>query len=281
LFSFKAFHIVPKSEWEQLDGLSTKGLITVFKYFDGQTDDELLTQAVLASAQSMQAHIEFSASVTSIDVEAKQCILKYTQEGQEKIVHSTTVVNATGPWINLVLKRIQSIPTPQPEIDLVQGTHIVIANPTKKRQGIYYLEALQDKRAIFVMPWKENQLLIGTTENQYKANPADVIPLECEVKYLLSVYNYYFNEKLTKKSVLSRFAGLRVLPKMQGNAFSRPRDTLIVPTDTANPRLLSLYGGKLTAYRSTADQVMKKLTTVLPKVKGFKAMNTRYIDLRN
>jgi glycerol-3-phosphate dehydrogenase len=68
---------------------------------------------------------------------------------------------------------------------------------------------------------------------------------------------------------------------MQGNAFLRPRDTLIIPTDTANPRLLSLYGGKLTAYRSTADQVMKKLTTVLPKVKGFKAMNTRYIDLRN
>lgn len=280
ILSFKAFYNVPKAQWRQLDGLNTKGLRAVFKYYDGQTDDALLTQAVLASAQAMQANIEFSAHVTSIEVKAEHCIVKYAQHGQEHIIQSETVVNASGPWINLMLARIQAIPNPQPKIDLVQGTHIIVPNPTKKRQGIYYLEASQDKRAVFVMPWKDNQLLIGTTENSYTADPADVIPLDCEIDYLLSVYNHYFKDNLTTSSLLSSFAGLRVLPKTKGNAFSRPRDTLIIPTDITNPRLLSLYGGKLTAYRATADQVIRKLTKILSKKTGFKSIKTSDIQLQ-
>jgi glycerol-3-phosphate dehydrogenase len=240
LFSFKGFRLVPKAEWSTLDGLQTDGLKAVFSYYDGQTDDALLTQAVLASAQSLQAQVEFSANVTSIEVEAEQCIIEYTQQGQKQVVQSKTVVNASGPWVTSVLAKTQPVVQPQPAVDLVQGTHIIIPNPTKKRQGMYYLEAPQDQRAVFVMPWKENQLLIGTTENNYSADPAEVTPLECEIDYLLTVYNHYFAKKIDKSTVQSCFAGLRVLPKTEKSAFSRPRDTLIIASDTNNPRLLSL-----------------------------------------
>ncbi len=280
LFSFKTFQRIPKSKWATLDGLQTKGLKAVFKYNDGQTDDALLTQAVLDSAQSMRADIEFSATVNSINVEAEQCAIKYTQQGAEKVVSSKTVVNATGPWIDTLLAQVNPIPNPQPEIELVQGTHIIVPNKEgKKRQGMYYLEAPQDQRAVFIMPWKDNKLLIGTTENHYSADPAKVIPLECEITYLLEVYNHYFAKKLAQQDILSRFAGLRVLPKSKGNAFSCPRDTLIIATDLANPRLLSLYGGKLTAYRATAEQVMQQLDKVLPKVKNITPIDTRFLHL--
>lgn len=288
LFSFKAFQSIPKSQWEQLDGLQTEGLKAVYKYYDGQTDDTLLTQAVLASAESMQTAVEFSAEVTSIQVEEKKCTIKYTQQGQEKIISSQTVVNASGPWVSRLLTRISPVLHPQPNVDLVQGTHIVVPNPNpnQQRQGMYYLEAPQDQRAIFIMPWKDNQLLIGTTENHYDHDPADVKPLSCEIEYLLAVYNHYFADKLTKQDIVSSFAGLRVLPKTnrankaKSSAFSRPRDTLIVATDTANPRLLSLYGGKLTAYRATAKRVVKQLTKVLPKIKRHQVIETRSIGLK-
>jgi len=280
LFSFKSFQSIPKSQWEQLDGLETQGLKAVFKYYDGQTDDALLTKAVLASAQSMQASVKFSAEVTSIQIEKKKCTIKYTQQGQEQIVTSQTVVNASGPWVSQLLTRISPILHPQPKVDLVQGTHIIVPNPSQQRQGMYYLEAPQDQRAIFIMPWKDNQLLIGTTENHYYDDPANVKPLSCEIEYLLAVYNHYFADKLTKQDILSSFAGLRVLPKTKSSAFSRPRDTLIITTDTANPRLVSLYGGKLTAYRATAKRVVQQLKKVLPKIKKHHVIQTRSIGLK-
>jgi glycerol-3-phosphate dehydrogenase len=280
LFSFKSFQLIPKSQWDQLDGLQTQELKAVFKYYDGQTDDALLTQAVLASAQSMQATVEFSAEVTSIQVEEEKCTITYTQQGQEKIISSKTVINASGPWVSSLLTRVTPILSSQPSVDLVQGTHIVVPNPSQQRQGMYYLEAPQDQRAIFIMPWKDDQLLIGTTENNYHDDPANVKPLACEIEYLLTVYNHHFSDKLTKQDILSSFSGLRVLPKAKSSAFSRPRDTLIISTDTANPRVLSLYGGKLTAYRATAEQVMKQLKKVLPTVKGHQVIETRSIELR-
>lgn len=279
LFSFKGFRSVPKAEWGVLDGLQTEGLSAVFEYYDGQTDDALLTEAVLASAQSLQTTVEFSACVNAIEVGAEQCVIEYTQHGQKQVVHSKTVVNASGPWVSSVLAKTQPIVQPQPAVDLVQGTHIVIPSPTKKRRGMYYLEAPQDQRAVFVMPWKEDQLLIGTTENNYEADPADVVPLACEIDYLLTVYNHYFAKKIDQSAVQASFAGLRVLPTTEKRAFSRPRDTLIIASDTNNPRLLSLYGGKLTAYRATAEGVMQQLTKVLPAVEGFDVVDTRTLAL--
>jgi len=44
--------------------------------------------------------------------------------------------------------------------------------------------------------------------------------------------------------------------------FSRPRDTIL---HWATPGLLTLYGGKLTAYRSTAESVIKKIKPLLGK----------------
>jgi glycerol-3-phosphate dehydrogenase len=56
-----------------------------------------------------------------------------------------------------------------------------------------------------------------------------------------------------------------VLPINQGNnssLFARPRDTIL---HWALPGLLSLYGGKLTAYRSTSELVIKKIKPLLGK----------------
>lgn len=263
LLSFRRFQRVPKDQWESLDGLQTKGLKAVFKYYDGQTDDAKLTQAVLASAQSMGAEIQFSTELESAEIEQDQCSVKIKQSGQIKAITTKTIVNATGPWVESVLKRITPIHHPQPAIDLVQGAHIVVASDNEaKPLGMYYLEAPQDQRAVFVMPWK-GKLLIGTTEADYQGDPALVKPLESEIEYLLAVYNHYFSADLKKEDVISSFAGLRVLPKADGSAFSRPRDTLIIGDQGVQSRVFSLYGGKLTAYRATADQVMKKLHKVL------------------
>src|SRR5476649_318319 len=44
------FGAVPKSQWPNLDGLQTENLDAVIRYHDGQTDDAVLTRAVVQSA---------------------------------------------------------------------------------------------------------------------------------------------------------------------------------------------------------------------------------------
>ena len=58
------FGTVPLSGWAQLDGLDTHGLRQVFYYHDAQTDDALLTAAVMRSAQSLGAELALPARFT-------------------------------------------------------------------------------------------------------------------------------------------------------------------------------------------------------------------------
>ncbi len=277
LLSFTPFESIPKSKWSSLKGLNVQGLKAVFKYYDGQTDDKKLTQAVLASAKTLGADIIFSSHVESIAIGSKLCRVTIINDGKKELLKSLLVINAAGPWVKSIVKRSSPIITAQPKIDLVQGTHIIVPK-TSKLLGMYYLEAPQDQRAVFVMPWK-GQLLIGTTEVTYSGDPADVAPLKTEIQYLLSVYNHYFSANLSQSDVIASFAGLRVLPQSVGSAFSRPRDTLLVGDNGDQSRMFSLYGGKLTAYRATAEKVVLRLRKVFLPTTANKVVNTRSLRL--
>jgi glycerol-3-phosphate dehydrogenase len=58
--------------------------------------------------------------------------------------------------------------------------------------------------------------------------------------------------------VLREFAGVRVLPHGDGRAFNRPRDC-VFHISPQHPHLLGLYGGKLTGYRHTGQDVVAKV----------------------
>ena len=276
LFSQKPFKRIPKTNWSSLNGLKKAGLKAVFQYYDAQTDDSALTRAVLKSALYMDATIHYNANFENAEIKEPYCLARYQRQSATHTIRAHTIINAAGPWVTQITKKIP-LSQPQPTIELVQGTHIEVPQPKLHQgNGIYYLEAPQDHRAVFVMPWK-NHLLLGTTETLYTGDPAKVAPLEKEIRYLLNVYNHYFTPPLHRSDVMNAFAGLRVLPKGEGKAFSRPRDTMIVGNTPVNPRILTLYGGKLTSYRATAEQVLKKLRPVLPKPS--KQVNTRTLRL--
>ncbi len=248
------FSRVPKHQWNNLDGLDTRDLRAVFRYFDAQTDDHALTEAILHDAQTLGARISFNTRFEQATCEPSSCrVICQGTAGAEQIT-AANVVNAAGPWVNQVLEHFTPRPTPL-DIELVQGTHIIV--PGTLKQGIYYLEAPQDQRAVFVMPWQGN-ILIGTTETPYRGDPAAVHPLAEEKTYLLAVYNHYFSDKREAGDIIDAFAGLRVLPAGKERAFNRPRET-ILHRDKAVPRLISIYGGKLTSHAQTARELLTLL----------------------
>lgn len=257
------FRKLPRSEWGGLDGLLTDGLDAVFQYHDAQTDDAALTAAVMRSAQGLGAELAMPAELVSAELTASGSVVKYLEDGSERSCEARVLVNAAGPWVNRVLERVTPLPRCQ-EIALVQGTHIVVSGDVER--GLYYLEVPRDGRAVFIMPWKGNTL-VGTTETRFRGDPDIVQPLRAEKNYLLRVLHRHFPRYRDQCTMLDAFAGLRVLPAGPGHAFHRTREVILLSDrekDREPPRLLSVYGGKLTGYRATAEKVLARIAAALP-----------------
>ncbi len=242
------------------DKLCGDGLQKVYRYYDGQTDDVALTRAVMHSARQLGVTLHMPAEVMAMQQSDKGWQLHYQHNGQQAELSCRLIVNATGPWVNTLHQRIRGTSVDELAVDLVQGTHIVLDAPAPS--GIYYLEA-PDQRAVFVMPYHyqgSECTLVGTTETLFHGQADDSVPTADEQAYLQQVYRQYFPQQPCRQ--LHAFAGLRVLPQQQGSMFVRPRDTIL---HWAAPGVLSLYGGKLTAYRGTAEQVTRLLRPRLGK----------------
>lgn len=268
-----SFGTVAYREWDQLDGLNTQGLHSVFRYHDAQTDDALLTRAVLRSAQQLGAEVLSPAKLTHAELHAAGVTATYLENGQSRTAQARVLINATGAWVNHTLNLIAPA-QPARLIELVQGTHLIL--PGHITRGIYYVESPRDGRAIFVMPWY-GQTMIGTTETRYRGDPAEVRPLQAEINYLLQTLKHYFPAYQHSSTIARSFAGLRVLPAGAGHAFHRPRETVFDVDRQQQPRLLSIFGGKLTGWRATAEKVMQYVATSLPERKP--RADTRHIRL--
>lgn len=255
------FSWVPRKEWNTLDGLNAQQLSAVFRYFDAQTDDALLTRAVLTSATNLGAEIDFASKVTSVQLRPRACDIHVEHQGRSQSCQAWVVINATGPWVNRVLERVEPR-TRKLSVELVQGSHIVV--PGALSTGVYYVEAPSDKRPVFIMPWR-GHTLIGTTEKPFQGDPASVQPTAEELSYLLATLAHYFPHRAcVEADILETFAGLRCLPITHGPISARSRDTVLLTDRKKRPQLLSVYGGKLTAFRATAEAALARIRPSLP-----------------
>jgi len=248
------FEVVPPADWSSLCGLKTEGLQKVFRYRDAQTDDTRLTEAVVRSAQSLGADTRCPATLRSATQTPQGYRVELETTAGIETIHCRLLVNAAGPWINLLARAI----TPQPQIidiDLVQGAHLILDQ--KISEQCFYLEAPSDGRAVFVVPWYDGTLL-GTTETAFDNNPDNTAVKDEERQYLLEVLHHYFPDY--PGQVCGEMAGLRVLPKKvlpkEATGFHlRSREVQFVESNG----YLAIYGGKLTGYRATAEKVLQRV----------------------
>jgi glycerol-3-phosphate dehydrogenase len=270
------FGSVPQSDWSSLDGLKTQDLDAVVRYHDAQTNDALLTRAVVQSALALGGELAMPATFTRANLSDSGVTVTYTAAGSSVECRARVLINAAGPWAPQVARAVEPAIT-VPDVDLVQGTHIVIPHPVTA--GIYYVESPTDGRAVFVMPWAK-ATLIGTTETPYRGDPDDVRPLPQEEEYLLAVARHYFPalSGLTRDDISERFAGLRVLPAATQAAFDRSRETIFTTDRDVRPRVLGIYGGKLTGWRAAAAHVMARIGPSLPA--GVRRAATEQLILR-
>ena len=233
-----------------------------FLYYDIQVDDKKLTQLNAQDAKKNSATILENTRVIDTKRLADHWEIKLENN---RIIKSKILINATGPWINEIVKKVIKLNSKK-TIRLVKGSHII----TKKiyDQEVAFTLQNKDKRIIFVIPYKDKFSLIGTTEVEVNS-PENPIIDDNEIKYLIESVNKYFIKQINIEDIIDTYSGIRPLIEDFKEASKVTRDYVFdLNIDNKLPPLLSIYGGKLTTYRKLSDNVFKELQSYLPSHTG-------------
>jgi glycerol-3-phosphate dehydrogenase len=257
---------------ERAPGLEKEGLRGAAIYYDAQVEyaERLVLENVL-SAQQHGAHVLTYARVDEFMVERGSVRgVKFTDliNNDAHVVLAPVIVNASGPWVDEVLSRVAR--APDRLIGGTKGSHIVVEKFTGAPVCALYVEAREDGRPFFIIPWN-GLYLIGTTDLVYNGELDHVEASEAEIDYLMRETNRLIpSARIERDSILYTYAGVRPLPYLsEEEPASITRRHFIRDHAPALAGFLSIIGGKLTTYRNLSEQavnlVFKKLKRRSPQ----------------
>ena len=170
-------------------------------------------------------------------------------------MRAATIVNAAGPWVSEVLNRRLETAA-DAHVRLIKGSHIV--TPRLYEGEHAFILQQPDGRVVFALPYGEHNL-VGTTDIAVAA-PADTVISAEEIAYLCEAANRYFVRQLAPAELVWSYAGVRALyDDGEAEAKNVTRDYRLELDDIPGPKLLSVFGGKITTARHLADEVLEKL----------------------
>ena len=175
-----------------------------------------------------------------------------TLSGQAYQMQGRIVVNATGHWVDTVREMLGKGAPPM--IRRTKGIHLL--TPQLSRNAVVSF-ALSDGRLFFVIPW-QGYSLIGTTDTDYTGNLDAVEADAADVAYVLAALKRTF-PGVKPGDVSYTYAGLRALARSgAGRAGDVSRDHKLVDHERKDgiAGVISVLGGKITAYRAVADNAM-------------------------
>lgn len=194
-------------------------------------------------------------------------------------VQPEAIVNATGAWVDQTVAALAAgdgplagEPTAGRFIRGTKGSHLVIHNErlwqAVRGQGIY-AEA-GDGRPVFVLPFADSQVLVGTTDIPFSGDPADARTDEAEIDYLLAAVAAIFPDcQPAAADVVQHYCGVRPLPgpavtgRLAGTPGAVTRRHLLLRHRQARLPTWSIVGGKLTTCRSLAEESAAEILETL------------------
>jgi glycerol-3-phosphate dehydrogenase len=254
-------------------GLKRENLRGAALYYDAQVEyaERLVVENALA-AKELGAQILTYAKVERIIVEqASARGVEFTDALDAKSKQSYRafapfIINVAGAWVDEVLESVEGLKSKK-LIGGTKGSHIIVKRFESAPQDALYAEAQADKRPVFVLPWNE-MFLIGTTDEYYAGDLDCIEASEREIAYLLRETNRLFpSAHLSRDEILYAYAGVRPLPRVEEKNASRiTRRHFIHHHAPQIKNLFSIIGGKLTTYKSLAEETLSKVSSHKPQV---------------
>jgi glycerol-3-phosphate dehydrogenase len=261
---------LPKRKWLSREAtlaaepnLHPDGLAGAWRFYDAQVP--LVERLVLENVTDAAEH----GALVLNHAEA----VSYLQEGdtitgavirdritrQDHRVRARFTVNATGPWLDRTLEPLRDGATPL--LRLTKGIHLVTPRATEQAHVLF---AQQDGRLFFVTPWLDSTI-VGTTDTDYDGDPADAAATEEDVRYLREAAHRAF-PRAPFDEIHFTWAGVRALVREEGvdeSQVSRKHALYDHEKRDGKRGVLSVVGGKITAYRDIADEVTDRVSSAL------------------
>jgi glycerol-3-phosphate dehydrogenase len=244
-------------------GLQVKGLQGSYVYSDCTIPlTERLNWETALSAAEHGATVVNHAKVTGILRDGNRVTgVEVNDQVSGETLHASgkLVVNAAGHWVDIIKEML--FKDKPPYLRRTKGAHIVIPQVSKHALVLF---SPRDGRLFFVIPW-EGFSLVGTTDTDYKDNLDAVYATREDVEYILEGLHLAY-PCVGMDDVHYAYAGLRSLalkPGRSASDTSRSHEIIDHSKDDHIDGLVSILGGKITAYRAVAkdaaDLVCRKM----------------------
>ncbi|MFG2498955.1 FAD-dependent oxidoreductase [Streptomyces sp. NPDC048441] len=248
----------PSKAAQDVPELRTDNLKAVAVYGDDQMNDSRMALMTVRAAVEAGAVVLNHAEVTGLRFTKGRVTgaeLKDRMSGDEFGVDARLVLNATGPWVDH-LRKMEN-PAAAPSIRLSKGAHLVLKRTAPWKAAL--ATPIDKYRITFALPW-EDMLLLGTTDEEFEGDPADVKVTEADTAQILDEAAFSIrDQQLSRDLITYSFAGLRVLPGGPGDTSKAKRETVVTEGAAG---MLSVAGGKWTTFRHIGRTVMKKLESL-------------------
>ncbi|MBA3354782.1 MAG: glycerol-3-phosphate dehydrogenase [Pyrinomonadaceae bacterium] len=249
-------------------GLNRNGLRAAAIYYDAQVEfaERLVVENVL-SAQAYGAIVITYARVQKLSGQFMDSsrVVEFidTRTAAALAARGRIIVNAAGPWVDEVLTTGER--TSEHLIGGTKGSHIIVNSFAGAPSTALYVEAESDKRPFFIIPW-DGKYLIGTTDIRFTGDLDHVEIEDEEIEYLLRETNRVISPaRLLRDAVLYTYAGVRPLPYTENKNEQGITRRHFIRESRGQEGLLSIVGGKLTTYRSLAEQTVNLIGQKLGK----------------
>lgn len=214
-------------------------------------DDARMVIAVARTAAAFGAQILTRTAVASVNGSTAE--LRDMVSGTEFTATAGTIVNATGVWAGELDDQVRLSPS--------RGTHIVVRSARLGNSTASLAVPVPGHfgRMVFTLPQPDGLTYIGLTDDP-EVGPIPDVPVATteDVAWILEVISAHLAEPLTEADVVGQFAGLRPLlaGAQQASADLSRRHAL-----TVRDSMITITGGKFTAYRAMAEEVVNHITS--------------------
>ena len=253
---------LPRREWlgpaETLavePHLRADGLAGAWRFYDAQVPlVERLVIENLVDAEEHGALVLNHARAVDYLREGERVVGARVRDeiaGRDVEVRARMTVNATGPWLDRTIAPVRRTATPL--LRLTKGIHLVTPHATERAHVLF---AESDGRLFFVVPFGD-ATIVGTTDTDYTGDPADAAATEEDVRYLQDAARKAFPHAPFDR-IHFTWAGVRALVREDGvseGQVSRKHALFDHERREGVAGLLSVVGGKVTAYRDIAEEV--------------------------
>jgi glycerol-3-phosphate dehydrogenase len=224
----------------------------LLSYWDAKADDSRLT--ILNAVDAAENGAEIATRIALLSARRAGDVWQADLSDGRKVA-ARAIVNAAGPWVAEVLGRLGAASGDR--LRLVKGSHVVVPKLWDGDQA--YILQQPDGRVVFALPFEEDFTLIGTTDIPVE-RPGEAQISADEIRYLCEAADRYFMKQVAPGDVVWSYAGIRSLHD-DGSADAKAvtRDYHLALDPMPGPKLLSVFGGKITTARALAEKAVDLL----------------------